>query len=978
MVFVRQDRHMNMPPHQYHPDTDSITLSLHYNGVARHIPEAVYVGGRVSKYDYVSPQEINIETLNLFCDSLGLGKDRAFYIIVNKGFKLLIDNNDMKRAWRRIRKNDREMMIYVEVMVGEGAVEMVEEGEGVAQMVEKGTGVAETEMGEGGEEPFTFLGAEVNEGEGEGAEGEGAGAEGEGEGVEGDDLVDSDYEGVEGELEVGGENVGVERESGRVEGENDSDEDDGESSEEVDVVDNDRELDEKRDSDGDGEGPSHPLFNVDETYNPTFEIGMLFSTKKECKKALQSHAIKSKRTLKFTKNDKRRIYAECGDADCQWKLHAIKVKDEETFQINLLQSHHSCPQIFDVKNMKSNWLKDRVDVINELRVNVSKSQAYRAKKAALKEIEGAPEWQYSRLWDYAEEIRRTNPGSTVVLGTEDNMTETRFSRIYVGFAALKRGWKAGCRPIIGVDGCQLKGPHGGILLTTVGVDPNNNLFPICYAVVDKECRETWEWFLIILKHDLNIVRDFEYTFMSDKQKGLMQALGDVFAGSDHRFCVRHLNNNFKNAGFRGQRLKNALWNAARACTVTEWKKCMEDLKKLSEAAHDWLNDKPPTQWSRSHFSEINTCDMLLNNVCEAFNGCIIDAREKPILTMLEWIREYLMRRMQENRNKCAAKWKKRLCPKIQKILQKQINKISDCIPIKADDQHYQVSCFDGSQHAVDLGSRSCSCRRWQLSGIPCKHGCCAIYFQKLDPVDYVNECYSVETYKKVYAPAILPMSHETLWHETSIIPPLPPNFGRGPGRPKKARRRESDEPPSKKKKKTAQDMRGAGHNSTNCPQRMQTESQQDQASHEVGHTQTEQHERATKKAGKRKATEPTTEPEIEQLGQATSSGSRHTNILPPLQVQDEDEQPEACLTQDQMQPAPASVPPLPVFMPGPSMFEQLHMNNPGTTLQSRVTIRAPPSFRGRQILPSFSTRPQTETSEAILKEGGQKFLKLNK
>ncbi|KAL2228367.1 UNVERIFIED_CONTAM: hypothetical protein Sindi_1816400 [Sesamum indicum] len=130
------------------------------------------------------------------------------------------------------------------------------------------------------------------------------------------------------------------------------------------------------------------------------------------------------------------------------------------------------------------------------------------------------------------------------------------------------------------------------------------------------------------------------------------------------------------------------------------------------------------------------------------------------------------------------------------------------------------------------------------------------------------------------------------------------------------------------------------------------------------------------KAGKRKATEPTTE--IEQLGQATSSGSRHTNILLPLQVQDEDEQPEACLTQDQMQPAPAFVPPPPVFMPGPSMFEQLHMNNPGTTLQSRVTIRAPPPFRGRKILPSFSTRPQTEASEAILKEGGQKFLKLNK
>ncbi|KAL2252332.1 UNVERIFIED_CONTAM: hypothetical protein Sindi_0027900, partial [Sesamum indicum] len=59
-------------------------------------------------------------------------------------------------------------------------------------------------------------------------------------------------------------------------------------------------------------------------------------------------------------------------------------------------------------------------------------------------------------------------------------------------------------------------------------------------------------------------------------------------------------------------------------------------------------------------------------------------------------------------------------------------------------------------------------------------------------------------------------------------------------------------------------------------------------------------------------------------------GSRHINILPPLQVQHEDEQPEACLTQDQMQPAPVTPPP--VFMPDLSMFQQLHITNPQATL----------------------------------------------
>ncbi|KAL2253510.1 UNVERIFIED_CONTAM: hypothetical protein Sindi_0145700 [Sesamum indicum] len=355
--------------------------------------------------------------------------------------------------------------------------------------------------------------------------------------------------------------------------------------------------------------------------------------------------------------------------------------------------------------------------------------------------------------------------------------------------------------IICVDGCHLKGPHKGILLTAVGVDPNNNLYPIAYAVVQRESTDTWEWFLTVLKQDICIQRDSEYTFMSDKQKGLIQAFQSVFPNAAHRFCVRHLHNNFKNAGFRGLAYKNAMWKAARASTVGEFKLRMEEIKKLDEKAFDWLNEKPPSEWSKSHFTELPKCDMLLNNCCESFNANIMDARDKPILTMLEWIREYLMRRLQENREKASKKWKGTLCPKIKKLLQKYVDKIGDCIPIKANDRHYQISCYDGSQFSVDLERRTCTCRLWQLSGIPCKHACSAIFNQNLQPEDMVHPYYNVDTYKSVYEPAILPISGEMLWSETGFIPPLPPNFGRGPGRPAGARNREPDEGKEKGEKK---------------------------------------------------------------------------------------------------------------------------------------------------------------------------------
>lgn len=37
-----------------------------------------------------------------------------------------------------------------------------------------------------------------------------------------------------------------------------------------------------------------------------------------------------------------------------------------------------------------------------------------------------------------------------------------FQRLYVCLEACKNGFKRGCRPIIGVDGCHLKGEFAGI------------------------------------------------------------------------------------------------------------------------------------------------------------------------------------------------------------------------------------------------------------------------------------------------------------------------------------------------------------------------------------------------------------------------------------------------------------------------------------------------------------------------------------
>ena len=60
-----------------------------------------------------------------------------------------------------------------------------------------------------------------------------------------------------------------------------------------------------------------------------------------------------------------------------------------------------------------------------------------------------------------------------------------FQRMYLCLPACKEGFVVGCRPIIGVDGAHLKGQFLGILLTAVGKDGNNNIFPIAWTVVEQ-------------------------------------------------------------------------------------------------------------------------------------------------------------------------------------------------------------------------------------------------------------------------------------------------------------------------------------------------------------------------------------------------------------------------------------------------------------------------------------------------------------
>ncbi|KAB1203081.1 hypothetical protein CJ030_MR8G005531 [Morella rubra] len=485
---------------------------------------------------------------------------------------------------------------------------------------------------------------------------------------------------------------------------------------------------------------SAPEFVERDLGSVTLVKGMKFPSAALFKEAVKEANIAIGKDVRFHKNTGDKVVIVCRAERCKYRVYGRKIPTEITFEIRDIQPRHRCPRRYRLSQISFRWIaKKMIDQIKS-QPNISVSaiydevkrkwqcetmwqKCYRAKKRALEQIYGTHKEQYGRVWDYCATLR----------------------------------------------------------------DANNNMYPVAFAIVEAELKDSWIWFLETLLGDLGAAPHGGWTFMSDRQKGLVPAFDVVMPQADHRFCVRHLYANFRDAGHRGVALKDKLWGAATAYTESEFNKKMDELKALSPDAHEYLRKIDPSVWSRSWFHTHSKSDLVVNNLCECFNSYVLQARDKPIISMVEMIRKKLMRRYQLKREgirTCTG----RLCPRAVEKLESIGEEASHCLPTYAGDGYFEVECH-----------------------------------LKQNPEDFVDWFYTTEAYRKAYAPIIYPVPSEEQWLRTVYEAMEPPQSRAQPGRPKKLRKRGPDERtptgriPRRQSGILCSECKEMGHNKRTCP-----------------------------------------------------------------------------------------------------------------------------------------------------------------
>ncbi|XP_021859917.2 uncharacterized protein [Spinacia oleracea] len=504
-----------------------------------------------------------------------------------------------------------------------------------------------------------------------------------------------------------------------------------------------------------------------------------------------------------TKRSKR-VKCTCGEILCNFKILAMKVRDEETLQIRTTRLKHDCCYANWNRQVTAEYLAERylevfrndptwalvkgfgVRVLQETGVECGYNKLWyaRARVKYLLYADGAE--QYKRVWDYVEAVKKHIEGSYAICCTETiDRPPPVFQRMFICLKPVLDGFMRGCRSIIGLDGCHLTGLFTGICLVAVASDGNNNIYPLAWAVVDTERTDTWTWFIDLLGTALGTTDGEGWTFMSDRQKGLLEAFKNVVPKAEIRFCWRHVWCNFKEK-FPGQAFKEQLWSCATATTQLEFNKQMEDLKLLSVGAHAYMDKIPPKYWSRHAFSSRPKSKMLLNNMCESFNNVLKQARDKPILTHMEWMRRYVMQRHCKKREGVRGMLGK-FMPYVRKQLEWAETQRRFCLLSKSSDYFFEVE-NNNNIFIVDLFNKKCTCYSWELTGIPCHHAYACILYMRLNPEDFVADWYSKEMYMVVYEAIVPPLPGPNHWEKSQNVEPAPLPYITMPGRPSKKKR----------------------------------------------------------------------------------------------------------------------------------------------------------------------------------------------
>ncbi|XP_049366584.1 uncharacterized protein LOC125831422 [Solanum verrucosum] len=241
--------------------------------------------------------------------------------------------------------------------------------------------------------------------------------------------------------------------------------------------------------------------------------GMFFSSKEKLKRAITIWSLHKNKEFKVVTSTKSLWVVRCkfySLLGCLWFLRGRKVGDN-LWKIGKYVENHRCEtEGFSTghANLNTNLIASLflnqisknpkylvVDVISKVHEKFGHQVTYRkawlGRQRAFELVYGDFEKSFSDLPKFFAAFQHFNHGTAVEWKHEESMSSSEvktFKFVFWAFKPCIDGFQT-CRPVISVYGTHIYGKYEIKLLIVVGIDGNDNILPLAFAIVDKESKE---------------------------------------------------------------------------------------------------------------------------------------------------------------------------------------------------------------------------------------------------------------------------------------------------------------------------------------------------------------------------------------------------------------------------------------------------------------------------------------------------------
>lgn len=292
---------------------------------------------------------------------------------------------------------------------------------------------------------------------------------------------------------------------------------------------------------------------------------------------------------------------------CPFRVRAQREFKTGRIHISICNLTHTCPQFkhkWRGPTRKSKWLGETLAsaVVRNTQVAVKELQegfqmdykkvtSYRQMHRGREHVKdwylGGQRASFHKIPALLEKLKEVDPNCVTDWSTMDD--GRTFKRAFVCPSATRNALQY-CQPVLCLDACHTKNrKYPTQLFLATLLDGSAKIVILAWAIAPSETKENWIWFLELLQVAIHGINAVDIPLMSDRQKGLLPAVQQVFPDKIHSHCAHHLKGNVRtNFGKRAatffiscvyaktkQRCAPSLLNLAHRILVCRWMMCLQ-------------------------------------------------------------------------------------------------------------------------------------------------------------------------------------------------------------------------------------------------------------------------------------------------------------------------------------------------------------------------------------------------------------------